>query len=200
MSDENVSKITSGFNRAFEVAKNLLGVSGIDVLCIDDHNQVIPETGMSGYTPNRNLIYLYVDSTMALEEDEVFYTLMHEFSHAMRYDGPGYGDTLFDSMVFEGLGVALEEQVSGGHGSFLSNFIRTKDNQELLDKVVSHFGDRQFDRFYWFIQESDDLPRWTGYRVGYYIVTEFMKKTNKKASDLVMEEFDTFRKFLDGLG
>lgn len=201
LSDQNILNITNGFDRAVTKAGEVLSLSNVDVICINDSFQVIPETGMSGYTPNRNLVYLYVDSGVEISEDETFYTLMHEFSHAKRYEKQGYGETLFDSMIFEGIGVALEDEESSGQGSFLSNYIKDKDNRALFEKVASSFDEHDFDRFYWFIQESDDMPRWTGYRVGYYIVTEFMKKTNKKASELVLEDFDSFRKFVsDGLG
>jgi len=194
--DKQVSRIESAFKRASETATTLLELSSIDVICIDDPSQVIPEIGVSGFTPNRHLVYLYVDSNVALDEKDIYATLIHEFAHAKRYDGQGFGSTLFDSIIFEGLGVALEEETSGDNGTFLSNYLKNQDNKALLGQIASHFGDHEFNRFHWFIEESDDLLRWTGYRVGYYIVTEYMKKTNKKASELLMEDFETFREFV----
>lgn len=198
---DNEVIIRESFERAVNVVGELMDLDQVDVVCVDDPDLAIPETGMSGYTPNRHLIYLRVDADRQLSADELFFTLCHEFMHAKRYDGPSYGETLFDAFIFEGLGVAIEEQVSNGKGSFLSNFVSEKDNSELLKDVVAHFDDKEFDRFYWFIQESDNLPRWTGYRVGYYIVSEYLKKTQKKASDLVLEDSSVFRDFVrDDLG
>jgi uncharacterized protein YjaZ len=199
--NNNKGVIKNGFNRAVITAQTLIDLDKVDVVCTNDPYQVIPEMGMSGYTPNRNLVYLYVDGSKKLNEDEIFYTLCHEFMHAKRYDGPSYGTTLFDSIIFEGLGVAIEQEVSNTKGSFLSTFVDQKDNDKLLKNIESHFDDEDFNRFYWFVQESDDLPRWTGYRVGYYIVSEYLKKTNKKASDLALEDPSIFRDYArDDLG
>lgn len=199
--DEQTTIIKNAFDNTCALINNLISLDDIDVVCINDPYQVIPETGMSGFTPNRNLVYLYVDASRELDGSELLYTLSHEFSHAKRYDGPGYGETLFDSIIFEGIGVALEDEVSGVKGSFLSNYIKNQDNKALIDKVIDHFDDHDFNHFYWFIQESDELPRWTGYRIGYYIVSEYLKKTNKKASDIILEDIAVFRDFVrDDLG
>lgn len=198
---DNEVIIKGAFERAVSSMSELIEIDRVDVICVNDPYQAIPETGMSGYTPNRNLIYLHIDASRHLDGDEVFYTLCHELMHAKRYEGPSYGETLFDSIIFEGLGVAIEAQVSDGKGSFLSNFINEKDNSALLKDIEAHFDDKEFNRFHWFIEESDDLPRWTGYRVGYHIVSEYLKKTKKKASDLVLEDSSMFRDFVrDDLG
>ena len=44
--------------------------------------------------------------------------------------------------------------------------------------------------------KSKNIPRWAGYEMGYFIVTRYMKLTNKKASELIYENVDNFKKVL----
>lgn len=185
--------IHRAFTRADQAVSTLIKMDACDVVVIDDPYQAIPETGVGGFTTSRHLIYVYCDPRKKINEDEVFYTFCHELYHARRYDGPGHGKTLFDAMIFEGLSVAFEAEVSGGKGSFLSRFMATKtDTASLVKRVREHFDDEQFDHFHWFIAESPELPRWAGYRVGYQIVAAHLRANNKKASECVMEDSSTF--------
>lgn len=191
--DNNMAAIKRAFERAQKSVSEALRLNEVDVVCIADKYRVIPETGMSGFTPNRHLVYLYVDAAKTLDEDELYATLCHEFAHVKRYEASGYGETLLDSIIFEGLAVAFEEEMPSGQGTFFVNYMKSNNNAPLSEKIKKHFGDRQFSHFHWFIEESDELPRWTGYRVGYYLVTQYMEKTGKKASELLVEDTAKFR-------
>jgi len=191
--EKHIQLIQSAFHRAVDVATNVLKLDKVDIVCLNDKNAVIPEIGIGGYTPSRHLVYLYIDPLFNIEEDEIFYTLCHEFNHARRYDGPGFGKTLFDSMIFEGLATAFEDEISD-HKAFLPTFLRNReDTIALLAKSEPSFQSTDFIYHNWFISDPNKvIPRWAGYEMGFYLVNKCIDSNNKKASDLVLEGSDTF--------
>lgn len=192
--DTQLDKLQHAYERALQTAQDELKLKDIDVVCIVDKTMVIPEIGIGGYTPNKELTYLYVDPTIELDEAELYNTLCHEFHHAKRYEAMGYGATLFDSMIFEGLATAFEEEVSGKDAFMPSQLLSRKDTHKLVQKVQAHFNDTDFNHFKWFIFDAtNELPRWAGYEVGYYLVREYLNaQPRKNASDLVLEPSATF--------
>jgi uncharacterized protein YjaZ len=192
--DTLLGKIQRAHDRAVTTAAKLLDLDELDIVCIGDATMAIPEIGVGGYTPNRYLSYIYVDPKFDIDENEIYNTLCHELHHAKRYDGEGYGKTLFDSMIFEGLAVAFEEEVSG-RGAFMPSQMRSrKDTAALVSKLQNHFQDHNFEHLRWFIfDNSGELPRWAGYEMGYYLVRHYLQRhPNKKASELVLEASSSF--------
>lgn len=191
--DRYLELISSAYQRATKVTEELLQLQNVDVVCIADPSMVISEIGIGGYTPTRYLSYLYIDPAFDIDETEIFNTICHELSHAKRYDAMGYGETLLDSMIFEGLATAFEEEI-GGKGAFLPAQLLAREKTEVLvGEVKSHFNDTNFDYQQWFILDSTHkLPRWAGYEVGYYLVRTYLARTNKKASELMLEASSRF--------
>lgn len=197
--DKQLAKIKSSFERASKTVSNKINLDKVDVICIDDKSMVIPEIGIGGYTPSRHVSYLYIDGPKQIEESEIYNTLCHELHHAKRYDGPSYGDTLFDSMVFEGLATAFEDEVSGGKAFLPSELRKRLSTDDLIKKAFKDFLIKDFNHYRWFIyDDTKKLPRWAGYEMGYNIVSGYMLKNNKKASDLVLEGPDKFLEFVRG--
>lgn len=195
--NSHLQAINSAYSRAASLASGALGLDGIDVVCIADPKSVIPETGIGGFTPGRHLIYLYIDPSKTINENEIFYTLCHEMHHAKRYDGPGYGVTLLDSIVFEGLATCFEAEVSEEAAFLVNHLNERKDGARLTTVVRDHMDDTDFNYFEWFIHDaSGKLPRWTGYLVGYRLIKSYLTATNKKASEAVLEDVQSIRKFI----
>lgn len=186
-------KVKRALKRAVATADTDLKLDDIDVICLNDKKLVIGATGSGGYTPSRHHTFLFIDPSKTIDENEIYNTLCHEFHHAKRYDGPGYAKTLFDSLIFEGLAVAFEDEVSGGKGFVSSTLRKRNKTKQLIEKCKSHFNDTDFSYVKWFGKdESDELPYWAGYEMGYFIIREYLKNNNKKASELVLEPPKTF--------
>lgn len=195
--DDVINKINKAFNNAANVCGTVLGLDRVDVICVDDSSMVIPEIGVGGYTSSRHLMYLYIDPSRSIDEQEIFNTLCHEFHHARRFDGPGYGKTLFDAMIFEGLAVAFEQECTEADGFIPKELLKRKETKKLINKYASKFEDTAFDHLAWFIYDKDnELPRWAGYDMGYYIARKYLSAKNKKASDLVVEGPEKFAEFV----
>lgn len=182
-----------------EVANDILKLhEDVTILIDTDPNMIDPNIGVGGYTDNKTSIQLSVDPTHKdLRDDEIFATLVHELSHVKRAYGPWYGTTFFDYLVFEGLGVAFEEEVCGSN-SYYPKHIRKLHNSKQLVKTFAHmfdYDDTQYDYMDFVLGNPDkNIPEFAVYSMGLYIVDQYLARTNKKASELLLERPETFRK------
>ncbi len=162
---------------------------------------VIPEDGISGRTYNSRLIVLAVDkSKIKINEGFVFETICHEMSHSLRWEKlPEYSKTMFDSMIFEGLAITLEEQAMTSSNFqnqqyFLSEMQNT--SQEMIDSIMTHLKDKFGDEFYdyetVFFTGDDTLPRWSGYRLGYYFIQKQLAKNTSTIEELTTASYEIF--------
>lgn len=129
------------------------------------------ETGLGGYCPNELLVFIAIDPlnpALGKSWPEVLpSTVAHELHHASRYRGPGYGWTLRESIVSEGLATAYELGVTGRmppHGLRYSDARDQHDLEFWWQKARENF-DRTDQHPRWFFGEQD-VPRWMGYRLG----------------------------------
>lgn len=198
--DKHLGKIERAFTRAKKTVGKSLALDKVDVLCINDPETVIPELGIGGYTPSRHTVYLSLNPVHKLDEDQIYYTLCHELCHAKRYEGPGYGQTLFDSIIFEGIAEAFEYEISKGKAYVPSVISQRKGTLNLIKKSAEHFSEQEYNHHHWFFNpETKDLPRWAGYQMGYYIVDRYVKANKKPVIDFVLEDAGTFLKFTQTL-
>ena len=49
-----------------------------------------------------------------------------------------------------------------------------------------------------FFNGGDELPRWAGYSLGYYLVGKYLEKNGKKIGDAFTDEYMEFRNCLMG--
>lgn len=191
---KHLALIKEAFGEAEKICKQKLGLTNVDVVVVHDPTKVIPEVGISGFAQHESLVYIYLDGAAKVTNLELLATLYHELHHAKRYQGPGYGKSLFDSIIWEGLATRFEEEVLD-KASFVVKTIREyKDVNKLIHFAKPHFKDTKFDHFKWFIYDNEKkLPRWTGYVIGYHIVGKYIKSKKIPASKLVMENAKEFR-------
>lgn len=106
--------------------------------------------------------------------DPLKVTICHECNHIARWQSVGYGTSLLEATVSEGLATSYEKQVCGSypikHGDYsnieeLLQFYRERNTEE----------DERYNHGEWFFGKNEKYPKWLGYRVGTYIVEEVLK-------------------------
>jgi hypothetical protein len=89
----------------------------VDVVFQDYPLAAIPSLGMGGFAPTGHLVQLSFDpGAEDFEELIVAHlprTLAHELHHCARWRGPGYGRSLGDALVSEGLADHFDLEVNG---------------------------------------------------------------------------------------
>lgn len=161
----------------------------------------IPEDGISGRTYSSQLIVLVLDKQeRSIDEDIVFETICHEMSHSLRWEKlPEYSKTLFDGMILEGLAVALEEEAVDERRSKERQFFLIEmqtTTQKTIDSIITHLkdnmGNEQYDYDTIFYTGNDTLPRWSGYRLGYYYVKKYLREKNSTVFDATLADYSEF--------
>ena len=112
---------------------------------------------------------------------------------------PEYAETMFDGMILEGLAVALEEKAMIKLGRRNQQFFlreMQKTSQAEIDKIIAvlqdNFEDKAYDYTKIFFTGDDVLPRWAGYKLGYYFVKQHLHQTNQTIAQATLASYKDF--------
>ena len=187
----------SGVFRSFDYDLDLIVVSSSPT------TPTIPQDGIGGRTYHSRLIVIALDKSQhEPSEDFIFETVCHELSHSLRWENvPEFAETLFDSMVMEGLAVVLEEQAMNQSGYELRQFFLTevrrtelKEINTMIAVLNDKFDDTEYDYETIFFSGNDLLPRWTGYKLGYYLVKRYLSKTKQTIDQATLASYKELRR------
>lgn len=193
-----LTAIEAGIHAAFEAVgpkvAEVLEIPDVDVVVVDDPDSAIPETGSGGFAPNAHTLFVYLDPEHEnLKEhldEEIQGTIAHELHHCARWQTVGYGNTLLEAIVSEGLADHFDIEVNGGQPRPWSIAFSGDEIAKLREQAAPVFNE-SYDAGEWLFG-TREIPKWAGYSLGFAIVAEHMKRTGKKASELVAEPASAF--------
>jgi hypothetical protein len=140
---------------------------------------VIPELGYVGYAPKAGIIYLTLDPDNPKLSRNLGAPLerqiTHEFHHALRWFGPGYGRTLLEALVSEGLAGQFVHEIFGSEPEPWECALPRTALPLYAQRALREGETPQYDHAAWFFGRGD-LPRWLGYTLGWELVGEFLKR------------------------
>ena len=157
-------------------ACNHLGVSLVNVTVYPSPDFVISEIGEGGYAVSGDWFQIYIDPTRSEEElgriinTEIPLTVYHELNHVARWNSVGYGSTLPEAMVTEGLASFFAAENWKKASSPWSKY--SKAEIAGLIKIFQNRdkkSDNTYDHASWFYG-AGSLPKWAGYKLGYYVI------------------------------
>jgi uncharacterized protein YjaZ len=184
--------------KALAKAKSIFNVDDVLVEIKEDPNKVILETGVGGYTPNSHTIFVYYDSTnknfRENPREKIKSTVTHEFHHAVRNRTYNWKeDTLLGAMITEGLADHFDIEVNGGEPKPWSVVLKDVEIERIKVIANPEFNSREYNHSEWFFGSQErNIPRWAGYAIGFKLVDSYLKKSGKKASELVAEPAKSF--------
>ena len=150
-----------------------------------DLDFVIPKLGIGGSAIGKSCIEIKIDFSRKdlrkIIEVELPSTIYHELAHLVREDSVGYGKTLLDSFVSEGISCFVEKSILPNRK--IPYIQKIKNEQKLWDKAKKLLEKTKYNYSEWFFGSSK-LPNWTGYRLGYLIVEGFTKSKNISLAEL----------------
>ena len=137
--------------------------------------------GSGGFAPNSEWIRIAIDPFRREKDVEyiikniVPLNVYHEMNHVARWNKPGYGSTLLDAIISEGLAVVFAEEnwdfFEAPWGKYGKKEI--KKYMELLNKRSKN-KDNNYNRAEWFFGKGK--PNWLGYKLGSFIIREVKNK------------------------
>jgi len=159
-----------------------------------------PELIVSGaaYSPARIDMTIDLSHDIPIEEMKllILRTLYHEFHHVLRWDGPGYGETLGEALVSEGLAQHFVHEMTDCTPEPWERAVSNPEMNALTKNAVPEFEDAGYDHAAWFFG-AGDYPKWAGYSLGYAMVEKYLA-ANPEASALTCASLPAtaFKKFL----
>ena len=139
---------------------------------------VIPEIGMGGICRGKYLFELGLDPgnpnyVPALKDGALRRQVAHEAHHCMRNAAIGYGETLGEALVSEGLAGRFVEQLFGTAPEPWENAMDEATlRAHLPDEALLASSD--YNHADWFYCRNGRLPCWLGYTLGYRIVGDWL--------------------------
>ena len=183
-----IPKIEAAFEESQKLIVDELGANQIDVIFIYAPLATIPEMGVGGNSPDPHNIYVSFDPEFkGIKQSDIVLSVLHEAHHCMRWRDPGYGKTLGEAMISEGLASLFEEEYSGEAPIYTR--IKIKPSEiKAADMLLST---KAYDHAEWFFG-SKDIQRWFGYTYGYQLCKAYSKKVGKNAAELVRTDSRLF--------
>lgn len=176
----------------------LMATPSVDVI-VKAGKSVIPEKGHAGFCPESGVIYITVDPENPAFCKNVAHSIermfAHELHHAARWAGPGYGSTLGEALVSEGLAGHFSLELLGGEAepweSLKSDIV--KPYYPLMFEIWNH---TDYDHNTWFFG-TGDLPRWLGYTAGFNLISRYLASSpHLKASMLANIKAEELKAFI----
>lgn len=164
---------------------------------------LIKEDGVGGRTYASDFIIIDLD-TRKFDGDLLSEMITHELCHAARWGkNPEWAHTLFDNIISEGLATAFEAEFSNNsQNQRQSFFLQTilehakNKNEKILRTLRPSLNEKNFSYKELFYSGNEELPRWSGYSAGFYLVQEYSKLRQKNISEIITDRYDDFRKTL----
>jgi hypothetical protein len=166
------AQILSEIEATREAVSTLVAVPTLAVELRHAPGRVIPEIGMVGYAPSAKHFSLTFDSTNphfapSLADGTLRRQVAHEVHHCLRHAGPGYGQSLGEALVSEGLAGQFVNRLYSTPPEPWEKAVAPRDAWRFLpdDKTL---GSPMYDHSAWFFG-TGGYPRWLGYTLGYLL-------------------------------
>ena len=159
---------------------------------------IIPEDGVGGRTITSDFIEYAINEEIATESI-ISEMLVHELCHAARWGkNDEWINSLFDNIISEGIATYLEAEFVKDREektAFIKTILERTDeeNEIIIKKLRDQFDSNDCDYNAIFFNGNNELPRWSGYSIGYYLVNKYLGKTNKKIEDTFADKYAEFR-------
>ena len=185
-------QITSTIEEVLAKYNDFMPVGPLDVVVAENAWMSVPEQGMCGFTSTAHEIYIVLDLGQDVKSNIEKYlasTFAHELAHVVRLQhglplvASGH---LADNVVGEGLADQLSRELYPDSYIPWIDALKDPEFSALKKRFVASWQESPYDHNAWFYGDtSKDLPRWTGYALGYALVGDYLKSANKKASEVL---------------
>lgn len=161
--------------RTYEKATRLMPIPSVDVV-VKAGKFVIAEKGHAGFCPEAGVVYITVDPENSAFCKNDAYSIermfAHELHHAARWSGPGYGSTLGEVLVSEGLAGHFSIELFGGEPEPWES-LNSDTIQPYCTQILENWHRNDYDHNAWFFG-TGDLPRWLGYTAGFNMMSRYL--------------------------
>lgn len=173
-------------NHAIKTAEVLSILYPYNITLYANSQRVIPETGEGGFAGSKDLVQLFLDLTGKIHNVDNLIkkrlpgTIYHEMNHLKRWATVGYGQTLLEEIVSEGLACSFENKMwqTDQVPLFYEEERGVLKMLSLVKRQVAKKNSK-FSHADWFFGTNPKIPKWLGYKLGFYIVEKALANAPK---------------------
>lgn len=197
LTSEFQSLINEKIEEGMSMINEYLTVNDLQIHIVPDKDLVIPEIGIGGYNPSPDQVRIALSGSSssldAIIENNLIPILSHEVHHAIRRRSVGYGNTLLQAVVSEGLADHFAIEVTGISPPPWSIALAGDELENWISQARQTWTESSYNHARWFLGADPDVPRWTGYSIGFELVRKYLDSNGgKRASDLHNEPASSF--------
>lgn len=181
ISNSQKKKLKKEILKQAQIAMKVLDLDLLNITIYPKSSWAIPQTGLNGYAPSENWVQLTVDVKNKFKKfnwiinNSLPSTVCHEINHCARWKYIGYGNTLAEAIVSEGLASLFEIEMCK---KYKVPWLKITKKEGLDIIKIFNKRNKNKDSFYnhneWFFGEGK-LPKWIGYKLGFYFINLFKK-------------------------
>lgn len=192
-------KIEDLFPKVVENILNVLPVDNVDVIVWDNPEWAIEEYGIGGHTLTPYRIAVSIDPLN--KNIEKFFTkrfeatMLHEFHHVAREQVLGNEPaSRLEQSIREGLAEHFEIELTGKKPEVWDTALSKEELNKFIKIANTNKSTEDYFVYDWLFGNKElEIPKWTGYSVGFYLVEEYLKNHSKdKPSTLFNKNAEEF--------
>lgn len=133
--------------------------------------------GVGGFTLNRSLIHLRINTKAYTWKKMLVSTVAHEFNHTVRFSVFNQETNLRGYLASEGLAQYFETEI-GGNVPPWALALNTNRAKKVWKKIAPYLDRRGWNIYTQvFFGSGNKFPQWAGYAISYLIVKEYLGGT-----------------------
>ena len=172
------ARIRAEIDAAFDACARVVTPPRVDIVIHQNPHWPVPELGFGGSSPSRTTMFLGFDTANPALEARLVGGLrrvvVHEAHHCLRQAGPGYGTTLEEAVVSEGLADHFVIETLGGEPEPWCVALDDRQFRSLVALAEPVLHDPAIDLQRWFRGDGARLPEWSGYSLGWRVVAGYL--------------------------
>lgn len=188
--DSQVEKIRINSFQVLSEINRFLPPTNLDIVFLHAPAATVSGEYIGGRSTSASTIFIYFDTGCSdldmIIEEKLPAVLAHEYHHACRWKTVGYGNTLGEALVTEGLADHFSLQVFKGGVPKWCCALTESEIKTWLKKASKELENKDYDHIAWFFGDNKTFPGWVGYSLGYFIVEKYLRRFPPlTAADLV---------------
>ena len=172
------ARIRAEIDAAFDACATVLTPPRVDIVIHQIKHWPVSELGFGGSAPSRNTMFLGFDTANPAMEDRLIGGLrrvvVHEAHHCLRQAGPGYGATLGEALVSEGLADHFVIEALGGSPDPWCVALDDAELQAAATLTEPALDDASATIGTWFVGGGRRMPQWAGYSLGWRVTDAYL--------------------------
>jgi uncharacterized protein YjaZ len=175
------ARIRAEIDAAFDACAAVLPPPRVDIVIHQIKHWPVSELGFGGSAPSRNTMFLGFDTANPAMEARLAGGLrrvvVHEALHCLRQAGPGYGATLGETLVSEGLADHFVIEALGGQPDPWCVALDEDDLRAAAALTEPALGDDSATIQSWFVAGGRRMVPWAGYSLAWRVTEAYLALT-----------------------